>query len=153
MTGWRIGYAAGSPELIGKMSALQSHQTGNPSSLSQKAALAVLDESPHEMETRINEFRKRRDLIADGLDSLPGIRCPRPDGAFYVFPDVRELIASSGCRHSLELAERLLEREQVAVVPGSAFGYEGHLRFSYAVSTESIEKGLERLERFCRGSV
>ena len=153
MTGWRIGYAAGSRELIDRMSALQSHQTGNPSSLSQRAALAVLNQPDEGLEKRIDEYRNRRDLIAGGLDSLPGIRCPEPGGAFYVFPDVRELITSSGCRDSLHLAEKLLDERQIAVVPGSAFGYEGHLRFSYAVSTESIEKGLECLERFCRDNV
>ncbi len=150
MTGWRIGYAVGSRELIAKLAALQSHQTGNPASISQKAALAVLDENPEFLEHRINEYRKRRDLIADGLDDLPGIRCPRPEGAFYVFPDVSGLLEASGCRNSIELAEELLSEARIAVVPGAAFGFEGHLRFSYATSTETIEKGLERLRKFCR---
>jgi len=152
MTGWRIGYAAGSTELIAKLSALQSHQTGNPASISQKAALAVLDENPENLELRISEYRKRRDLIADGLDSLPGIRCDRPEGAFYVFPEVRDLMETRGCGCSADLARLLLREEHIAVVPGSAFGTEGHLRFSYATSIESIEKGLDRLRRFCRGN-
>ena len=152
MTGWRIGYAAGSPELISRMSALQSHETGNPASISQKAALAVLEEDPERLAERTNEYRKRRDLIAGGLNSLPGIRCLNPEGAFYVFPDVRGLAEMKGCSGSLELAGKLLREERIAVVPGSAFGREGHLRFSYAASLDSIHQGLERLHRFCQNS-
>ena len=152
MTGWRIGYAAGSTELISRLAALQSHETGNPASISQKAALAVLEEDPERLAERINEYRKRRDLIVDGLNSLPGVRCLCPDGAFYVFPDVRGLAERKGCRGSLELAGMLLREERIAVVPGSAFGLDGHLRFSYAASMDSIKRGLDRLQRFCRNS-
>jgi len=150
MTGWRIGYAVGSPELIDKLSALQSHETGSPASISQKAALAVLDETPGELQERINEYRRRRDLIVDGLNSLPGINCPCPEGAFYVFPEVSGLIKSKGCSGSVALSGELLREARIAVVPGLAFGLEGHLRFSYATSTDSIEKGLDRLQRFCK---
>ncbi len=150
MTGWRIGYAAGSQELISRMTALQSHETGNPATISQKAALAVLDEEPARLEERINEYRRRRDLIVDGLNSLPGIKCLCPEGAFYVFPDVRDLAESKGCSGSVDLSRMLLREERIAVVPGSAFGQEGHLRFSYAASFDSICEGLDRLQRFCR---
>ena len=152
MTGWRIGYAAGSTELIDKLSALQSHETGNPVSISQKAALAVLDEEPAKLKERIDEYRRRRDLIVDGLNSLPGIDCPLPEGAFYVFPEVRGLMKIKGCRGSVELAGMLLREERIAVVPGAAFGLEGHLRFSYAASMDSIRKGMDRMQRFCQGS-
>jgi aspartate aminotransferase len=151
MTGWRIGYAVGSPELIDKLSALQSHETGNPVSISQKAALAVLNEEPERLEERINEYRARRDLIVEGLNSLPGIECPCPEGAFYVFPEVRGLINSRGCSGSVDLAGELLRKARIAVVPGLAFGLEGHLRFSYATSRDSIRKGIDRLQRFCQG--
>ncbi len=149
MTGWRIGYAVGAPDLIAGLTALQSHQTGNPSSISQKAAMAVLDEDPEQLSGRINEYRIRRDLITEGLNNLPGIECLKPEGAFYVFPDARGLMRIKGCRDSVALARMLLEEEAIAVVPGSAFGAEGHLRFSYAVPGEEIEEGLSRLRRFC----
>ncbi len=149
MTGWRIGYAAGSPELISRMTALQSHETGNPTSIAQKAALAVLDEEPARLEERINEYLRRRDLIVNGLNALPGINCLSPEGAFYVFPDVRGLAESKGCSGSVDLSRMLLREERIAVVPGAAFGLEGHLRFSYAASFDSIHEGLDRMRRFC----
>jgi len=148
MTGWRIGYAIGSSRLVQAMTALQSHQTGNASSISQAAALAVLSTEDSFDET-LAAYRKRRDLITSGLDALPGIHCPCPEGAFYVFPDVSRLMEKHGCRHSSDVAAKLLREQGVATVPGSAFGAEGHLRFSYALSLESIEKGLERLKAFC----
>lgn len=149
MTGWRVGYAVGTPRLIQVMTALQSHQTGNASSISQAAALAVLN-TEVSFDEMLDSYRKRRDLIISGLNSLPGIHCPSPEGAFYVFPDVRRLMDDRGCRDSSELAAKLLREQGVATVPGSAFGAEGHLRFSYALSLESIQKGLERLKVFCK---
>jgi len=154
MTGWRIGYAAGPKELIQAMTDLQSQSTSNPTSVSQWAAVAALRGPQDCVAEMVAAFRKRRDLMLEGLRALPGVTCRQPEGAFYLFPRVDAVF---GRRHgdtvinnSSDLAMALLNEARVAVVPGSAFGCEGYLRLSYAASTEQIQAGLERLAAFWR---
>jgi aspartate aminotransferase len=148
MTGWRIGFAAGPENVIKGMEKLQSHTTSNPCSIAQAAYLEALTGSQDSVRAMASEFRKRRDAIVKGLNSISGIECALPGGAFYAFPDV------SGCfgkkvKNSAEFAARLLEEAKVAVVPGIDFGCEGHVRISYACSMETIEKGLAAIGKFC----
>ncbi|MFH0956613.1 MAG: pyridoxal phosphate-dependent aminotransferase [Candidatus Aenigmatarchaeota archaeon] len=147
MTGWRIGFAAGPESLIKGMEKLQSHTTSNASSISQAAYLEALTGSQDSVKKMAFEFRKRRDAMVKGLNSIDGIECALPGGAFYAFPDV------SGCfgkkvGNSAEFAAGLLQEARVAVVPGIDFGCEGHVRMSYACSMETIEKGIETLKGF-----
>jgi aspartate aminotransferase len=147
MTGWRIGFAAGPENVIKGMEKLQSHTTSNPCSIAQAAYLEALTGSQDSVRIMASEFRKRRDVIVKGLNSISGIECAMPGGAFYAFPDV------SGCfgkkvKNSAEFAAGLLEEARVATVPGIDFGCEGHVRMSYACSMETIEKGLSALEKF-----
>jgi aspartate aminotransferase len=152
MTGWRLGYAAGPKELIGAMQMIQDQSTSNASSFSQKAAVAALEGPASEMDAMVAEFKARRDLIVEGLRKIPGINCRTPDGAFYAFPNVGELIGRSykgkPIAGSVHLSEILLDDFSLAAVPGEPFGAEGHLRFSFATSRAVIEKGLKRLAEF-----
>ncbi len=144
MTGWRIGYCAGPAEIIKAVSNLQSHSTSNPCSIAQKAAVEALTGPQDFLKKWVEEFDKRRKLMVEMLNSMRNISCTDPDGAFYAFPDINSTGLSS-----IEFAERLLEEEKVAVVPGAAFGADNNVRLSYAASSEEIKKGLERMERFC----
>lgn len=150
MTGWRIGYAAAEGEIIKAMSDLQGHCTSNPTSISQKAALAALN-GPHEpVREMVAEFEKRRDYLVERLRCLRGFSVPLPRGAFYVFAGVGgllgEVIGGRRVTDDNSLARILLEEGRVAVVPGSGFGSPGYLRFSYATSRERIREGMYRLE-------
>lgn len=150
MTGWRIGYAAGPKEIIQAMSNLQSHSTSNPTSISQKAALAALEGPQEPLFNMIAEFVKRRDHVVERLNSINGISCLKPQGAFYVFPDVSQIIGKTFkgeiIKDSVFLAEILLDEANVAVVPGSAFGADEYLRLSYATFMENISRGLQRIQ-------
>jgi len=150
MTGWRIGYAAGSKEIIRAMSNLQSHSTSNPTSISQKAALAALEGPQEPLCNMVAEFVKRRDYIVERLNSIKEISCLKPQGAFYVFPEVSQIIGrifkGEIIKDSVFLAEILLDEANVAAVPGSVFGADEYLRLSYATSMKNISKGLERIE-------
>jgi aspartate aminotransferase len=147
MTGWRIGYALAPKSIIEAMLKVQSQCTSNPSSISQYAALAALTGPMDSLPVMLAEYARRRARILAGLSAIPGVSCTEPSGAFYAFPDVSaHLVDGSG--DSTALARHLLEREQVAVVPGDAFGAPGYLRISYATSIDRIEEGLRRLERF-----
>ena len=152
MGGWRIGYAAGPPEVIEAATNLQGNLTGGPNSIAQHAALEALTGSQESVEEMRETFAGRRRVLVGGLNEIAGLSCPVPQGAFYAFPDFSRLIGKSCGGRELtddaELCSALLEEVQVAVVPGSAFGAPGYLRFSYAIDEASIEKGLERLERF-----
>jgi len=143
MTGWRLGYLAAPPELVKAISALQSHSTSGPNTFAQYGALAALTGPDACVAEMVAEFRKRRDYLYERLSSVPGVTCVKPRGAFYMLPN----ISASGL-NSLAFAERLLAEKKVAVVPGSAFGAEGTVRFSYACSMENIEKGLDRVAAF-----
>jgi aspartate aminotransferase len=153
MTGWRIGYAGGPKEIIKAMSDLQSHSTSNPTSISQKAALAALEGPQEPLYEMVANFTKRRGYIVERLNSM-GLPCIRPQGAFYVFADASGLLGrrfdGRTIKNSPTLAELLLNEVNVAVVPGAAFGVDTHLRFSYATSMENIEKGLDRIESFIK---
>ncbi|NBC97122.1 MAG: aminotransferase class I/II-fold pyridoxal phosphate-dependent enzyme [Deinococcus-Thermus bacterium] len=154
MTGWRIGYAGGPTELIKAMAKVQSQSTSNPSSVSQAAAVAALDGPSDFLAERNAVFKQRRDLVADRLDAVPGLRCRRPEGAFYVYPSCAGVIgkrtpAGQLIETSEDFARQLLEGEGVAVVHGSAFGLDPCFRISYATSTELLEEACTRIERFC----
>jgi len=152
MTGWRIGYAAANPRIIKAMVNLQSHSTSNPASISQMAALEALRGPQDCVDKMVNEFKKRRDFMVDKINSIEGIGCMEPDGAFYAFVSIKDVLGKkfSGrvINNSLQFADILLGNAYVAVVPGGAFGFDGYIRLSYAVSLDNIKKGLERIENF-----
>ena len=151
MTGWRIGYCAGPKEIISAMTKIQSQSTSNPTSISLKATTEALNGPKEEMEKMRQEFEKRRNYITDKLNSINGIKCIKPNGAFYVFPNISKLLGKKYGKKTIstdiELCEYLLDTAQIAVVPGSAFGLPGYIRLSYATSMENIIKGMERLEK------
>jgi aspartate aminotransferase len=149
MTGWRIGWTI-SPEPLAKaIGNLQSQETSNPSSVSQHAAIAALTGPQECVAEMCRAFQRRRDLVAARLRAMPGVRIPEIGGAFYAFFDIRDCLARSrGLTTSLAWCEGLLEREQVALVAGSAFGAEGHVRMSFAASDEKLSRGLDRIEKF-----
>ena len=155
MTGWRMGYAAGPKPLIAAMQMIQDQQTSNVSSITQRAALAALTGPRAPVDAMVAEFHARRDLFYAGLEALPGVRCPKPEGAFYAFPDVSSWIGKRWRGTTLDsanaISERLLEDLLVAAVPGEPFGAPGHLRFSFAASRSILEKGLQRLRDFAAG--
>ena len=145
MTGWRLGFLA-APEPIAKaIDAVQSHSTSNPTSFAQKGAVAALTGPQDHLKTWLAEFSKRRSFAFEKLNAIPGISCVNAKGAFYLFPN----IAGTGLKSS-EFCARLLETEKVAAVPGVAFGADDYIRLSYATSMANIQKGLERIDRFCR---
>jgi aspartate aminotransferase len=156
MTGWRIGYAGGPKELIQAMATLQSQSTSNPTSISQWAAVEALT-GPQDFIPRNAEiFRQRRDLVVSMLNQAKGIACPRPEGAFYVFPSCAGTIGriSAGGRKIAtdeDFVGALLDEEGVAVVQGSAFGLAPFFRISYATSTAALEDACTRIQRFCGG--
>ena len=150
MTGWRIGFAAGPRAIIRAMTDVQSQVTSNPSSVAQWAAVEALSGPQDEVAKMAGEFDRRRRLIIDGLNALPGVRCVMPKGAFYAFADVSGLFgrrASGGAplAGSGDVASFLLEHARVAVVPGADFGSDAHVRLSYATSAELIQEGLRRM--------
>ena len=148
MTGWRIGYAAGPAELIKAMTTVQSQSTSNPTSISQVAAEAALRAGTNSIVPMREAFKARHDWLYGQLNALPGIRCQAADGTFYLFPEVSQALADLNIASDQILAERLLEETGIAVVPGSAFGAPGHLRFSYATSDANLAAAVERLDRF-----
>ncbi|MGD0008594.1 MAG: pyridoxal phosphate-dependent aminotransferase [Terriglobia bacterium] len=148
MTGWRVGFALGSRRLLANMLKLQSHSTSNPTSIAQKAALAAVHGPQAPVQMMLAEYRRRRDRVIEGLRSIPGIRCVPPQGAFYAYPNVGYYLEKDGLGDTSALAQRLLEDAHVAVVPGTAFGTQEHIRISYATSLEHINEGLRRMAAF-----
>jgi aspartate aminotransferase len=147
MTGWRIGYCGGPKELITAMATIQGQSTSNPSSISQKAAVAALT-GDQECVAKMNEaFKERRDFVVRALNGLPGISCLPGAGTFYAFAEVSRAITALGCRDDAEFTELLLNEAGVAVVPGSGFGAPGHIRLSFATSLPTLEKALARMSR------
>jgi aspartate aminotransferase len=144
MTGLRLGWACGPKEIVAAMNKIQDASTSNPSSLSQHAAIAALRGSQEPVEAMRVQFERRRDLMVDLIGKIPGMSAARPDGAYYVFADVQKALGP-GAPTTQRLAELLLEEHGVAVVPGSAFGREGYLRFSFATSDGEIRKALDRV--------
>lgn len=152
MTGWRIGYCAANKELSKIMSNYLSHSTGAPSTVSQWAAVEAYNGPQETIESMRLEFLKRRDYIVDRINSIPGVSCIKPNGAFYVMMNIEQLIGRTLGGKLIEndddFAVALLEKALVAVVPCSGFGAKNFVRWSYAASMENIEKGLDRLEKF-----
>ena len=149
MTGWRIGYAAGPAEIIAAVTKLQSQNTSNPTSIAQKASVEALNGDQSVVGEMVREFQKRRNVIVERLNAIPGITCMLPQGAFYVFPSIAGLL---GRKHggkvlasSADVAAWLLDEANVAVIPGGEFGHDDHIRLSYATSMAQIEKGLDRI--------
>ena len=156
MTGWRIGYGAGPKELIGAMAKLQSQSTSNPCSISQYAALAALTGPQDYIAESRAVFQRRRDLVVTGLNACPGIECPVPEGAFYVYPSIRALIGKTSAGGTLiaddeAFATALLDETGVAVVFGAAFGLSPHFRISYATSDAVLADACARIKTFCEG--
>jgi aspartate aminotransferase len=146
MTGWRIGYAGGPAEVIKAMTKVQSQSTSNPTSISQVAAQAALEGPQDCIATMLAAFKERHDYVVDRLNRIPGVECLATDGTFYVFPRVQGAIERlPGVHNDLELAEYLLERAGVALVPGTAFGLAGHVRISIATSPSNLEQALDRI--------
>ncbi len=148
MTGWRVGYAAGPAELIKAMKKVQSQSTSNPASLSQAASVAALNGDHDEVNKMVAAFRERHDFVHHRLNELPGVDCLPSDGTFYAFPSFQGVIDRlDKVNNDVELGEYLLEQAGVALVPGSAFGLDGHMRLSFATSMDNLEKALERIEK------
>ena len=149
MTGWRVGYAAGPLDVIKQMSKIQSQQTSNVTSFAQMGTIAALEGPQDHIAEWKAEFDKRRKHILDRLNAIPGVVCPKPNGAFYVFPDVSayygKTYKSKVIGDSVDLTGMLLEEFKVATVPGSGFGSPNHIRLSYACSMANIDKGLDRM--------
>ncbi|MBU2089522.1 MAG: aminotransferase class I/II-fold pyridoxal phosphate-dependent enzyme, partial [Alphaproteobacteria bacterium] len=154
MTGWRIGYAAGPEALIKAIGVIQSQSTSNPSSVSQAAAVAALNGDTNYITERNEVFKQRRDLVVSMLNQANGLSCPKPDGAFYVYPSCAGVIGKKTedgkvIETDTDFATALLEAEGVAVVQGEAFGLSPHFRISYATSTELLELACTKIQRFC----
>lgn len=144
-TGWRLGYAAGPQHVIKAAIDIQSHTTSGATTFAQYGAIAALEGPQDEIEAMRREFERRRNRMVECLSAIPGLSCSKPQGAFYVFPNIAALGLDS-----LTFSRRLLEEEHVAIVPGAAFGSDANIRFSYASDMATIEKGMERLARFVR---
>jgi aspartate aminotransferase len=150
MTGWRIGYAAGPKEIIKAIAKIQSQSTSNPTSISQAAAVEALNGTQDFIQERANSFRERRDFVVNSLNDMNGIKCLRPEGAFYVFPSCKKLLGKkTKLKTDKDFVEKLLEKSEVAVVQGSAFGLDGYFRISYATSMENLSKAMKRMKSFC----
>ena len=150
MTGWRIGYGAGPKDIIKAVAKIQSQSTTNPSSISQAAAVEALNGTQDFIKIRAESFKERRDFVVKTLNSINGLSCLKPSGAFYVFPNCKKLLGDkTKLKTDKEFVEKLLEKAEVAVVQGSAFGLEGYFRISYATSMDNLKKALERIKSFC----
>jgi aspartate aminotransferase len=145
MTGWRVGFLAGPVDVIRACSTIQGHSTSNVCTFAQYGAIAALEGSQQPVEEMRLAFAERRQYMLDALNAIPGLTCPKPDGAFYLFPSIQK----TGLK-SLQFSETLLEQHQVAVVPGIAFGADDYIRLSYATDMETIKRGMERLNQFVR---
>ena len=150
MTGWRIGYAAGPKEIIKAIGKIQSQSTSNPSSISQAAAVEALNGNQGFIKKRSKAFKERRDFVVKSLNKIKGINCLTPNGAFYVFPSCKGLLnKKTKLKTDTEFVQKLLEKSNVAVVQGSAFGLDGYFRISYATSMQNLKKAMDRIKSFC----
>ncbi|QQR79590.1 MAG: pyridoxal phosphate-dependent aminotransferase [Deltaproteobacteria bacterium] len=151
MTGWRMGYAAGPKDIIQAMTKIQGQVTTNINSATQWACVEALNGPQDFLNTWVGEFKKRRDFIVEAFNKIPGVTCFKPQGAFYVFPNISSYFGKkfggTEVNNSDDLSNYLLDKALVAVVAGSGFGAEGFIRLSYATSMEKIQKGLERIEK------
>jgi aspartate aminotransferase len=150
MTGWRIGYTAGRADIIKKIANLASHTTSNPAVMAQYGAIAAYTEDDGSVEKMRKAFEERLSKVFDRLNEIPGFSCQRPQGAFYLFPNVKEAVEKSPYSSTEEWVEALLEEAKVAVVPGAGFGAPDNIRLSYATSLEQFEEALDRIEVFIK---
>ncbi len=150
MTGWRIGYAAGPTDIIKAIRKIQSQSTSNPSSISQAAAVEALNGNQGFIKKRANAFKQRRNFVVKSLNAIKGINCLTPNGAFYVFPSCKGLLnKKTKLKTDTDFVKKLLEKSNVAVVQGSAFGLDGFFRISYATSMKNLKKAMDRIKSFC----
>lgn len=145
MTGWRVGYAGGPKEVIKAMKTIQSQITSNPCSISQVAATAALDGDQSCMAEMLKAYKARSDYLVDALNEIPGIECREGEGAFYAFPKVTGAMAALGLKTDADLVQRVLEKSDVVMVPGTPFGAPGYVRLSFACSIEELEKAVDRI--------
>ena len=154
MTGWRIGYAAGPTHIIKAIRKIQSQSTSNPSSISQAAAVEALNGNQGFIKKRANAFKQRRNFVVKSLNAIKGINCLTPNGAFYVFPSCKGLLnKKTKFKTDTDFVKKLLEKENVAVVQGSAFGLDGYFRISYATSMKNLKKAMDRIKSFCENLI
>ena len=150
MTGWRIGYAAGPKEIISAIRKIQSQSTSNPSSISQAAAVEALNGKQDFIKNRAKSFKERRDFVVKSLNNIDGISCLKPNGAFYVFPNCKKLLNKrTKLKKDTDFVQKLLEKQNVAAVQGSAFGLDGYFRISYATSMAKLKIAMARIKKFC----
>ena len=154
MTGWRIGFAAANEKIAKAMASIQSHGASNPNSIAQAAAVAALSGGLSDVKKMCEEFKKRRDFLVDAINSIDGVSCRKPQGAFYVMMNIDGIIGKSCNGQKInsadDFARLFLEEEKVAIVPGTGFGASNYVRWSYAVKMENIKKGIKRLENFLK---
>lgn len=148
MTGWRLGYVLGPAPIVAAMQKLQSQSTSNPTSIVQKAAVAALNGPQDCVDEMLAGYIALRDKVVDGLRAIPGLTCAAPNGAFYAYPNVSHYFGRGGMNSASDAARKLLHEAHVVVVPGEAFGTQDHIRLSYAVSEQQLERGLERMRKF-----
>lgn len=155
MTGWRIGYTLSNVKLAKAMSNLQSHATSNPNSIAQAASVEALNGDQSSVESMRLEYEKRRDYMVERINSIDGISCKNPDGAFYIFMNMKELLGKEHYGKVIntvaELCDDILDKALVAIVPSEGFGIDGYARLSYATSMENIVEGLDRIEKYIKG--
>ncbi|MBO0912295.1 MAG: aminotransferase class I/II-fold pyridoxal phosphate-dependent enzyme, partial [Acidobacteria bacterium] len=147
MTGWRLGYALAPAPVIAAMQKLQSQSTSNPTSIVQKAAVAALTGPQDAIVEMRREYIRLRDRVLAGLSEIDGISCTRPEGAFYVYPNISALLGGA-VRSPAQFSRKLLDHSHVATVPGEGFGTDAHIRISYATAEKELDRGLERLRNF-----
>ena len=145
MTGWRIGYGAGPEAIIKAMKKIQGQSTSNPCSIAQAAALEALNGDQSIIDTMVSAFEERHEYIVNALNAIDGVECPRSQGAFYSFPRVEGLIKRLGLKDDVEFSTYCLEKLNIALVPGSAFGASGYVRLSFATSMDNIKQAVEKL--------
>ncbi len=151
MTGWRIGYALANADWTRAMLKVQGHSTSNATSISQAAAVEALNGPQDSVAKMLGEYAARREWLLNALNEIPGLRCPRPEGAFYAFPDVRGCLKGR-LRTSGDFANELLEKEQTVVTDGAGFGADGFIRISYATSLDRLQEGVKRISRIAENS-
>ena len=150
MTGWRIGYAAGTAEIIAAMRKIQGQSTSNPCAIAQAAATAALSGDQQCIQDMLAAFKERHAYVYQALNALPGVECIYSEGAFYSFADIRGAIKNKGFANDVEFARVLLEESNVAIVPGSGFGLDGYMRLSFASSLETLQQAIGRIEAFLK---
>lgn len=148
MTGWRIGYCGGPRAIVSAMATIQGQSTSNPSSISQHAAVTALNGDQLCVATMNEQYKRRHDFLVAGLNALPGVQCRTGEGTFYAFADISAAMQAKGLHDDVAFCDALLEQQGVAVVPGSGFGAQGHMRLSFATDLGSLERALERLRAF-----